>query len=160
MATVSDSLVWQLTSRNNSFLQKRNGRTSRSGTVNFSKDPLNIKSLHSFKYSGLANSKAVNVTLHSDDKKKSGKLLKKSVKKANKPAKSVSSSLLNRCYRRSEAVLAKEGANANYRADLTGDLKAKYAAVYNANQVLKGRKSGFAVKTGRSSAKDDADDEE
>ena len=58
---MADSLVWLLVKDNNSFLHKR-GRTSRSGAVQFSNEPGNLMNVNSFKFSGLANSKAVDVS--------------------------------------------------------------------------------------------------
>ena len=46
---MSDSLLWELTKKSNSFLVKRNG-------AQFSTDPFNVANLHSFKFSGV-NSK-------------------------------------------------------------------------------------------------------
>ena len=58
---MADSLVWLLVKDNNSFLHKR-GRTARSGAVQFSNEPGNLLNVNNFKYSGLANSKAVDVS--------------------------------------------------------------------------------------------------
>lgn len=58
---MSDALIWQITRKQSSF---RTGAT-RDGKV-FSKEPGNIPSLHSFKYSLLANSKALGVDLSSN----------------------------------------------------------------------------------------------
>ena len=56
----SESLIWHLIRDNNSFLVKR-GQTKRDGSVQFSKEPGNLLGVHSFKYSGLANNKAIDL---------------------------------------------------------------------------------------------------
>lgn len=57
---MSDALVWQLIKNNNAFLVKRE-RSNRSGAVQFSKEPANLLNVNSFKYSGIANSKAIGI---------------------------------------------------------------------------------------------------
>ena len=59
---MADALVWQLTKDNNAFLMKRE-RSHRSGQVMFTKDPKNLMSVNTFKYSGLVNSKAVGINV-------------------------------------------------------------------------------------------------
>lgn len=58
---MSSALIWHLVRDNNSFLVKR-GRTSRAGSVQFSSEPGNVLSVNTYKYSGLANEKTVDVT--------------------------------------------------------------------------------------------------
>ena len=57
---MSDSLVWHLIRDNNCFLHKR-GKTSRAGGVQFSSEAGNVMNVNTFKYSGLANSKTVDI---------------------------------------------------------------------------------------------------
>jgi len=52
MVKLPNSVVWQLTKKNNSFLVKFNGQT-------FSHDPLNLTGLHNASQAGLSNSQAV-----------------------------------------------------------------------------------------------------
>ena len=59
---MSDALIWELIKDNNSFLTKR-GRDPRSGPVQFSSEPGNLLGVNSFKYSGLANSKAAGLSI-------------------------------------------------------------------------------------------------
>lgn len=58
---MSQTLIWHLIRDNNSFLVKRE-RTSRAGAVRFSSEPGNLLNAHSFKYSGLANNRAVDIS--------------------------------------------------------------------------------------------------
>ncbi len=50
------SLIWELIKNNNAFLVKRNG-------VCFSTEKQNLTNVHSYKFSGLANKRAVGVEL-------------------------------------------------------------------------------------------------
>ena len=58
---MSGSLVWYLIRDNNSFLVKR-GRTARDGSVQFSSEKGNLMSVNTWKYSGLANEKTIDVS--------------------------------------------------------------------------------------------------
>ena len=58
---MADSLVWMCVKNNNAFLVKRGKKTSRCGAVQFSKERGNLLNVNSFKYSGLANSKAIDI---------------------------------------------------------------------------------------------------
>ena len=51
MATVPDSLVWEIVRKNNSFLIKQFGNGD--AKVQFSKEPNNLYNVHSYKHSGL-----------------------------------------------------------------------------------------------------------
>ncbi|CDW81060.1 60s ribosomal protein l28 [Stylonychia lemnae] len=52
MVKLPNSVVWQLTKKNNSFLVKFNGQT-------FSHDPLNLTGLHNASQAGLSNDQSV-----------------------------------------------------------------------------------------------------
>lgn len=56
----SESLIWHLIRDNNSFLVKR-GQTKRDGSIQLSKEPGNLMNVNSFKYSGLANHKTIDL---------------------------------------------------------------------------------------------------
>jgi len=60
----SSDLQWQLLRTSHSFLVKRGN----AGHV-FSAEPLNVTNTHSYKFSGLANAKAVGVQLTADRKR-------------------------------------------------------------------------------------------
>lgn len=57
---MSEALVWHLIRDNNSFMVKRE-RTNRSGQVMFSKEAGNIMSVNTFKYSGVANKRNIDI---------------------------------------------------------------------------------------------------
>lgn len=58
---MSDSLVWLCVKNNNAFLVKRGKKNSRCGATMFSKESGNLLNVNSFKYSGLANSKTIDI---------------------------------------------------------------------------------------------------
>jgi len=79
----SESLIWNLIRDSNSFLVKR-GNTKRDGAVQFSCEPGNLMGVHSFKYSGIANKKTVDlqVTQASTGKKDSKVVMTKKVRES------------------------------------------------------------------------------
>lgn len=58
---MSSALIWQLVKDNNSFLVKR-GRTTRDGSVQFSREAGNLLNVNTFKYSGLANERTIHIS--------------------------------------------------------------------------------------------------
>lgn len=73
---MSDSLVWHLIRDNNCFLHKVN-RTSRNGSVQFSAEKGNLMNVNTFKYSGLANTKTVDLRIEANGDKHRVVLTKK-----------------------------------------------------------------------------------
>jgi large subunit ribosomal protein L28e len=128
---------------------KRNGRTARTGAIRFSSEAGNVASLSTFKYSGLANSRTIDVTsTASKDAKKGADLtmLKKTSSKAgSKPAKATQSTPLNKCFRSSVSAVEKQSA----RADLTAAAKAKYTGLANGKKAAKGLRKMSKVTLGR-----------
>ena len=152
MVNIPDSLTWSLISQNNSFMRKRNGRTSRSGAVRFSAESGNLKSLSTFKYSGVANSKTFDVSSVVVGAASRHKIVvtSKTSKAGVSPKKGVATSLVAKNFRTAVGkTLAAPNGEKFYRRDLVEDVKAKYAALYNEVRVKKGIKKGMAVKTGR-----------
>lgn len=64
---MSESLIWHLIRDNNSFMVKK-GNTKRDGSVQFSKEPGNLLNVHTFKYSGIANNRTVDLSTSTGDK--------------------------------------------------------------------------------------------
>ena len=146
MVAVADALVWECIKNNNSFMKKVNGRTSRSGTVRFSAERGNLMSKSSYKYSGLANSKTIDISPSSDNRA----TLTIKTKKAGTSAKSGKASIaLNKDFRRMEKTIKSQATDNYYRADLKSAALAKYSAVYRSNRVAKGIKKAVPVKKGR-----------
>ena len=150
MVQIPDQLAWELVRRNNCFLKKRNGLTKRSGSIQFSVEPGNCKSLNKFKYSAVANSKALDVVFSEENR---AQIIKKSASKAGtNPSKTVAKINVNKDFRRSEKVITGQGTDNFYRPDLKGDVLAKYTKVYQANRRAKGVTKTVPVKKGRKSS--------
>ena len=81
MSRVSSDVIWGIVQNHNSFLRVR----CRSGPK-FSVEPLNINGIHSKRFTGIGNRKAVTLAL---SKKKDGVVLKRASARVNKPRKSI-----------------------------------------------------------------------
>ena len=147
MVQISDSLAWELTKKNTSFLKKKNGNTKRSGSIVFSSEKGNLKSLNLFKYSGLANSKSVNIECTDDDR---AQLIVKTASKAHSyPAKGSATIPMNKDFRRVEGAIRKHAIDNYYRRDLEAAALGKWTKVYQANRRAKGIKKTVPCKKGR-----------
>jgi large subunit ribosomal protein L28e len=147
MVAIPDQLTWELVKKQNCFLNKKSGRTVRSGTVSFSSEKGNLKSLSMLKYSGLANSQVVDVVCTKDNR---AQLIKKNASKAGtNPKKTKAVSNINKDFRRAEAVIVKQTDDIFYRRDLKTTALAKYTKVYQANRRAKGITKPVVVKKGR-----------
>jgi large subunit ribosomal protein L28e len=149
---MSDTLVWSIVRNNSSFLFKRNG-------IQLTSEPNNVTNLNTFKFSGLANSKAVGLHLqqhgvklpegHKDKDKEaitySVVLTAKRTQHRNKPATSQEKSTLkrhnstNRC-KGADAVY-KSTSGRFYRGDLTRFAIGRYHALAKA---VKGKTTKIA----------------
>ncbi|KAF8920447.1 ribosomal protein L28e [Dissophora ornata] len=125
---MSSDLTWLLIKKNNSFLIKRSG-------VQFSKEAGNLLNKNSFKYSGLANKKTIDIAAAP-----SGRGVVVSTKKTNvpafKPTKAHNKVTLTKGVRksaRSVAGLTRIG----YRADLRKAALARVAAVLASQKPVK-----------------------
>ncbi|KAK1744959.1 60S ribosomal protein L28, partial [Skeletonema marinoi] len=146
MVAAADSLVWELVKNNNSFMRKKSGKTSRSGSVRFSVERGNLASLSTYKYSGIANSKTIDIS--STDDNRAALTLK--TKKAGTSGKSGKATIaLNKSFRRTAKTITGQAADNYYRSDLKSAALAKYSAVYRGNRAAKGVKKARAVKRGR-----------
>ena len=147
MVTCPDSLVWELTKGNTSFMKKKNGKTKRSGKIVFSSEKGNIKSLNLFKYSGIANSKVANVVCTADNR---ASLIVKTVSKSGtQPKKGVATIPMNKDFYRVESAIRKHTQDNFYRRDLEAALLGKWTKVYQANRRAKGIKKTVPCKKGR-----------
>jgi len=146
MVAAADSLVWEIVKNNNSFMRKKSGRTSRSGSIRFSVERGNLMSRSTYKYSGIANSKTIDISATDDNR---GSLTMKT-KKAGTSGKSGKASIaLNKNFRRTEKTIKSQAIDNYYRPDLKKAALAKYTAVYRSNRVAKGVKKVAPVKKGR-----------
>ena len=146
MVAISDSLAWELVKRNNSFMRKKSCQTRRSGAVTFSIERGNLMSKSSYKYSGLANSKTIDISATNDNR---ASLTKKTKKAVNSGKAGKASIALNKDFRRVEKTIVSQATDNYYRPDLKREALAKYSAVYRGNRAAKGVKKAVPVKRGR-----------
>jgi len=132
---------------NHSFMRKRSGRTQRGGTVSFSVEKGNLRSINTFKHTGLL-SKAIDIQ---PTAAAAGIIL--SVKAPRKahicPEKTFSDAPLDKHFLKSIKVLDNVVLNSSYRPDLIKDVYKKYTAVYYANKRVKGTAKKNVVSRGR-----------
>lgn len=146
MVAAPDSLLWELVKNNSSFMRKKNGQTPRSGSVRFSVERGNLLSKSSYKYSGLANSKTIDISATPDNRAALTLKTKKAVNSGKAGRASIS---LNKDFRRTEMTIRSQATDNYYRPDLKSAALAKYTAVYRSNRVAKGVKKVAPVKKGR-----------
>ncbi|KAJ8099251.1 ribosomal L28e/Mak16 [Lipomyces tetrasporus] len=127
MSSISNDLIWELTRANSSYLVKRKSGAG----VQFSREPLNLTNKHTYVQSGVANTKAVGVSL-SD----SGSIVL-STKKAGTfatPGKSIIATTFKPYKTNRKVYAAVAGATKGYRDDL------RPAAVSRASALLASKK--------------------
>eukprot|EP00292_Cryptomonas_paramecium_P021776 CAMPEP_0113664332 /NCGR_PEP_ID=MMETSP0038_2-20120614/1670_1 /TAXON_ID=2898 /ORGANISM="Cryptomonas paramecium" /LENGTH=157 /DNA_ID=CAMNT_0000579521 /DNA_START=38 /DNA_END=511 /DNA_ORIENTATION=- /assembly_acc=CAM_ASM_000170 len=148
-AHVSPDLLWMLTRSHTSFLNKRE-----SGRIQFTSEPCNLTNLNSFKYSGLANSKAADIkssvkvengvakndngiiiTTKIQKSKKNSVLSKpaqvfKSIKSTN-PAKQINFRRMANCVRKT--------VGGNYRPDLVNAALARWTKYHRSIVAIKSK---------------------
>lgn len=137
--SISSDLTWMLVRKNNSFLRKNGG-------VALSAEPGNVKNVHSYKFSGLANARTVDLQQVKVSAKNGKvdtrvKLTTKRAKGARKPASGSASTLLTK--HRNGGVV--KGARAVrtatkgsfYRADLADLAVARYHRLHAATKLRK-----------------------
>jgi large subunit ribosomal protein L28e len=147
MVAIPDQLCWEIIKGGNAFLKKKNGNTKRSGKVVFSTEPGNLKSLNMYKYSGLAQDKAVDILI--DDENRAQLYTKTASKCATQPKKSKQVANINKDFKRAEDVIMKQTVNNYYRRDLKAAALGKYTKVYQANRRAKGITKPVPTKKGR-----------
>ena len=137
---VSDQLIWGCVNNWTAAQRKQRGgghqRTSR-----FSAEKGNLKNVSSYKYSGFANSKALDISLDDDNKKVT--LAVKTKKNATKPSKQFASTPLNKGFRRTVNTIETQGVTNFYRADLRSAALARWTALNRAAKVEKGAQPVF-----------------
>lgn len=122
---MSSDLLWMLVRKHNSFMRRSDG-------VTLSADSGNVTNEHSFKASGVANRRTVDlrVVTSKDGKDRRVQLSTKRARGQRKPATALSTSVLskhrnNGAIKGARAVRAATKGN-HYRADLADDAVARY----------------------------------
>ncbi|KAG0318461.1 60S ribosomal protein L28 [Dissophora globulifera] len=139
---MSADLTWLLIKNNNSFLVKRSG-------VQFSSEAGNLLNKNSFKYSGLANKKTIDITAAPSGRGVVVATRKTSVP-AFKPSKGYSKVTLSKGVRKSARSVAGL-TRAGYRADLRQAALARVSAVLNSQKPVKAspKKSGKGIRANK-----------
>ncbi|CAG8608461.1 4786_t:CDS:2 [Paraglomus brasilianum] len=141
-------LIWLITKNRSSFLLKRNG-------IQLSAERNNLTNLNSFKYSGIANKKAIGVT-----GARGGKGIVISTKKnkvsERKPADKIHTVTLRRGVRRAAKSFTNSFTRAYYRPDLRKETLARISAIYESQKPIK----QHAAKEGRRHTKGRSQPEE
>mmetsp|Transcript_8023 Transcript_8023/g.8170 ORF Transcript_8023/g.8170 Transcript_8023/m.8170 type:complete len:148 (-) Transcript_8023:51-494(-) len=142
---MSDSLVWDLIKFNHCFLHKQQ-KTKRLGAVQFSCEPGNLMSVNTLKYSGIANSKTIDLSTTKDN---TIQMKLKATKKANKPSKHVFSTPLRKDKVVSLRTIKRAACSQFYRPDLTSAAVARYMRLYRDVRIKKGIEKAPRQKLGR-----------
>ncbi|KAJ4457386.1 putative ribosomal protein L28 [Paratrimastix pyriformis] len=120
---MSADLTWMILRDGHSFLIERDG-------VRFSAEPGNVMNKHSYKYSGFANKKTVDVAMGDKKKHTVAFAMKKQGCSIRKPAQMLQKSNLKFSAKLAK-VIAYECAGKHYRADLSHD------AIRRAKKILR-----------------------
>mmetsp|Transcript_6129 Transcript_6129/g.10542 ORF Transcript_6129/g.10542 Transcript_6129/m.10542 type:complete len:115 (+) Transcript_6129:36-380(+) len=113
--------------------------------MSFSVEKGNLRSLSSYKQSGIANSKAVGIAATDSN---SAVLYTKAASKAGSKVGTIETPI-NKSFARVVSSIEKNIADNYYRPDLKSDALAKFSKVYQANRYAKGVKKAVPVKKGR-----------
>uniref|UniRef100_A0A0N8AL39 Large ribosomal subunit protein eL28 n=1 Tax=Daphnia magna TaxID=35525 RepID=A0A0N8AL39_9CRUS len=135
----NDTLTWLLTKNTSSFVVKRNGNE-------FAKEKFNLKNINSAKYSGLANGKAVDISL--DDKKIT--LTTKIAKAARKPVKSENEVPLRKGARAGANTIRANISRNFYRRDLKQAALARWSRLSTVAKIEKGLLKKSTIRSRRS----------
>jgi large subunit ribosomal protein L28e len=149
MVAIPSSLAWELVKNNHCFLVKKSGRckSSRSGMVEFSTEPGNLRSINRYKYSGIAQQKSVGIAPTEDGE--GAEMVLGTKKAATQPVKGEAVVALNKNYRSCEKTIIKEALKDSYRPDLAAAALAKYSVTYDSIKRVTGSKKKVPVKMGR-----------
>ncbi|CAP69105.1 uncharacterized protein PODANS_7_10630 [Podospora anserina S mat+] len=130
MSNVSADLIWEVTRLQNAFLVKR----KESGGIQFSRDPLNLTNVHSRKYAGYVNDKAIGVVAGENN---TIQVISKKVSAGNKPAsgRTVSTIGASKANRKTYKSIAKQ--TAKYRGDLRQVAVARASAIRASQRPVK-----------------------
>ncbi|TMW68576.1 hypothetical protein Poli38472_006044 [Pythium oligandrum] len=134
----SDTLTWLLTKNTSSFLVKRSGNE-------FAKEKFNLKNFNSAKFSGFANTKAVDISL--DDKKVT--LTTKIAKAVRKPVKAENVVPLRKGARAGGNTIRANISRNFYRRDLKKAALARWSRLSTVAKVEKGVLQKKAIRNRR-----------
>ncbi|CCX12114.1 ribosomal L28e/Mak16 [Pyronema domesticum] len=134
---LSADVFWECTRNRSSYMVKRGHGTSQ--TI-FSKEPMNLKNIHSRKNSGLVNEKAIGVMPGTD---RGVILITKTSNEKNgqKPIKLFQKTELKKHNRKVYGSIVNTTAKKYYRPDLRADAVARASAILHSQRKQKGSSS-------------------
>ncbi|KAH6627675.1 ribosomal L28e protein family-domain-containing protein [Chaetomium tenue] len=129
MSNVSADLIWEISRPSNSYLVKTR-------TGQFSRDPLNLTNLHSRKFAGFVNDKALGI---SANEKGGVQVISKKPASANKPASGLHTVTYggNKTSRKTYRAVANQAAKNGYRADLRAAAVSRASAIRRSQRAVK-----------------------
>merc|ERR1711998_134270 len=131
LADMSQDLIWACVKNNSAFLVQQ---CKNNGKVTFTTEPNNLTGKNTFKFSGLANKKAVGVSANADG----GCVLSVKAKKGSatrKPVKMFSKFTLTKDFRRVAKTIVNETSGNHYRADLKDAALARWSAIHKSQKA-------------------------
>ena len=137
MANCSPDVIWNLVRDTSCFtLKRRVSRRTGMGKagVHLTLEPNNLTGINSFKYSGLANAKAVGIEPAEDGK---GIVLTTKSKKSDrvrKPVKSLNKVTLTKPFRKTAKTIMSQTSGNFYRADLERAALAKWSIIHRSQK--------------------------
>ena len=141
--SISNELIWGIV-RDTSCHVLRRKQVGRSGMgqrgAEFTTEPNNLTGLNAWKYSGLANSKTIDLASAGE---KGVVLTTKSTEKASvgKPAKALKKVTYTRDFRRIAKAIKKQTSDKFYRSDLQKAALAKWSLIYASQKKMKAKKA-------------------
>jgi len=135
LSTASSDLLWQIVRDQSSYIVKR---TVGGNTVILSRDPLNLRNVHSRKHTGTINDKAIGI--YAGEKDSVTLLTKKTNEKfSNKPVSMINKTVFkgNKPARKVAVSVVSTTAKQLYRLDLRKDAVARVSAIKKSQRPVK-----------------------
>uniref|UniRef100_A0A7S1Y069 Ribosomal eL28/Mak16 domain-containing protein n=2 Tax=Phaeomonas parva TaxID=124430 RepID=A0A7S1Y069_9STRA len=141
----SPNVIWSVISKNNSYVQRRNGRTRRSGAVALSGERGNPMNKHTFKMSGLANKQVFGLD-------EDAKTITFYVKTGNgkSPRNEFEEVALNKGFKAGAKAIKAATGKVYKRRDIEAALLTRFALAHRAASVQAGGRTKGVQKQGRS----------
>ncbi|KAK3356982.1 ribosomal L28e family protein [Lasiosphaeria hispida] len=132
LPNVSADLIWEITRGQNAYLVSRKTAPH----TQFSRDPLNLLNVHSRKYAGYVNDKAIGI---SPNEKGGVTVISKKAGFTNKPASGTHTVTYggNKTARKTYKGVANQTAKSGYRADLRQVAVARASAIRKSQRPVK-----------------------
>lgn len=130
-----------------------------------SKEPGNLANVHSFKYSGLCNAKAIKMTVEEEEAEEGAKpkvklsMGLKLQKNKKAPNKQWSTIPLNKDFRRTASCIKAQTVDQAYRSDLTDAALARWSILHRFAKVKQGLKQPMKMKMGRKGDEEEEEEE-